>query len=165
MAIIHRENEQNAATAGLLHDCAKCLSLSTMQAIATDNHLLLDKQTFNSANLLHGPVGATLAQRDYGVTDATILSAIRCHTTAKYGMLPLEMILFLSDKIEPSRHSYPALEVVRKLAQVSLIQAMRYMLSSSIEYAKSQGYAPHPQSLEAEKWFLRMENEEKELET
>lgn len=151
-------NEEQAALAGLLHDCAKCLPLSVMQRIAKENRLLLDKETLQSGNLLHGPVGAVLAEREYGVKDPNILSAIRCHTTGKVGMLPLDMIVYLADKIEPSRRSYPALEEVRSLAQHDLAGAMLSSLESTLAYVQSQNTSPHPTTQQVADWLKRIVN-------
>ena len=63
----HGLDPEQAALAGLLHDCAKCLPLATMQRIARENRLLLDKETLQSGNLLHGPVGAVVAEKEYGI--------------------------------------------------------------------------------------------------
>lgn len=154
----HGIDPEQAALAGLLHDCAKCMPLGTMQSIARENRLLLDKETLQSENLLHGPVGAVVAERDFGVSDPNILSAIRCHTTGKVGMLPLDMIVFLSDKIEPSRRSYPALEVVRELAQTDLAAAMRYSLESTLVYVRQQKTTPHPTTQRVADWLRRIEH-------
>jgi len=156
LARIHGVNEDRAALAGLLHDCAKCLPLSAMQQIARENRLLLDKETLQSGNLLHGPAGAVVAEKEYGVTDPIILSSIRCHTTGKVGMLPLDMIVFLSDKIEPSRRSYPALEVVRELAQKDLAAAMLHSLNSTLEYVRRQNTEPHPLTQQVADWLKRI---------
>lgn len=156
LARLHGMDEDQAAMAGLLHDCAKCMPLPAMQAVARENRLLLDKETLQSGNLLHGPVGAVIAQKEYGVTDPNILSAIRCHTTGKVGMLPLDMIVYLSDKIEPSRRSYPVLEEVRRLAQTDLAQAMCYSLESTIAYVKSQHTTPHPLTQQVADWLKRI---------
>ncbi len=156
LARIHGVDEDRAATAALLHDCAKCMPLGTMQQIARENRLLIDKMTLQSGNLLHGPVGAVVAERDYGITDLNVLAAIRCHTTGKVGMLPLDMIVFLADKIEPSRRSYPALEEVRRLAQESLPAAMSYSLRSTLEYVKSQSGVPHPATQQVADWLDRL---------
>lgn len=156
LARIHGMNEEQAAMAGLLHDCAKCLPLGAMQEVAKENRLLLDKETLQSGNLLHGPVGAVLAQREYGVSDPNILSAIRCHTTGKVGMLPLDMIVYLSDKIEPSRRTYPALEEVRALARRDLAAAMLHSLASTIRYVESQNTTPHPLTQQVADWFARI---------
>ncbi|MCI6377759.1 MAG: nicotinate-nucleotide adenylyltransferase [Clostridiales bacterium] len=157
----HGVNPAQAALAGLLHDCAKCMPLASQQRIARENRLLLDKETLQSENLLHGPVGAVVAEREYGVTDPNVLSAIRCHTTGKVGMLPLDMIVFLSDKIEPSRRSYPALEVVRGLAEKNLAAAMSYSLESTLDYVRSQKTAPHPATQQVADWLKRIQPPQK----
>jgi predicted HD superfamily hydrolase involved in NAD metabolism len=156
LAKAHGVDEDRAATAALLHDCAKCMPLTAMQQIAKENRLLIDKMTLASGNLLHGPVGAVVAEQEYGVTDPNVLAAIRCHTTGKVGMLPLDMIVFLSDKIEPSRRSYPALEEVRRLAQESLPVAMSHSLRSTLEYVKSQSGIPHPATQQVADWLDRL---------
>lgn len=156
LARIHGVNEEQAALAGLLHDCAKCLPLASMQRIARENRLLLDKETLQSGNLLHGPVGAVVAEKEFGVQDPIILSAIRCHTTGKVGMLPLDMIVFLSDKIEPSRRTYPVLEEVRALAQQDLGKAMLHSLKSTLDYVRSQNTEPHPLTQQVADWLQRI---------
>lgn len=156
LARLHGVNEDQAALAGLLHDCAKCLPLASMQRIARENRLLLDKETLASGNLLHGPVGAVIAQQEYGVEDPLVLSAIRCHTTGKVGMLPLDMIVFLSDKIEPSRRSYPVLEEVRSLAQEDLAKALSHSLESTLAYVRGQGTTPHPLTQQVADWLKRI---------
>lgn len=152
----HGMDPNQAALAGLLHDCAKCLPLASMQRIARENRLLLDKETLQSGNLLHGPVGAVVAEKEYGIQDPLILSSIRCHTTGKVGMLPLDMIVYLADKIEPSRRSYPALEEVRVLAQQDLAAAMRHSLESTLEYVRSQNTEPHPATQQVANWLKRI---------
>ncbi len=156
LARIHGVNEDAAAMAGLFHDCAKCLPLPSMQRIARDSRLLLDKETMQSGNLLHGPVGAVVAEQEYGITDPIVLSAIRCHTTGKIGMLPLDMIVYLSDKIEPSRRTYPVLEEVRALAQRDLAAAMLHSLSSTLDYVRSQNTEPHPLTQQVADWLKRI---------
>lgn len=156
LASLHGIDPDQAALAGLLHDCAKCMSLSQMQTVARENRLLVDKETLQSENLLHGPVGAAVAERDFGVSEPNVLSAIRCHTTGKVGMLPLDMILYLADKIEPSRRSYPALEMVRTLAQKDLAAAMLYSLESTLAYVRAQKTIPHPTTQRAADWLKRI---------
>ncbi|MEG0492375.1 MAG: nicotinate-nucleotide adenylyltransferase [Clostridia bacterium] len=156
LAKLHGVNEEQATLAALLHDCAKCMTLGNLQRIAKENRLLLDKETLQNENLLHGPVGAVLAEQSFGVTDPNVLSAIACHTTGKVGMLPLDMIVFLADKIEPSRRSYPALEVVRRLAEQDLAAAMCYSLESTMEYVTSQKTTPHPTTKRVLDWLMRI---------
>jgi predicted HD superfamily hydrolase involved in NAD metabolism len=51
--------------------------------------------------LIHGPLGAVIAKKDYGINDEEILKAIRIHTTGDTNMSLLDKIIFLSDFIEP----------------------------------------------------------------
>ena len=163
LAYMHGVNPEQAALAGLLHDCAKCMPLASMQKWARENRLLLDKETLQNGNLLHGPVGAVVAEKTYGITDPLVLSAIRCHTTGKVGMLPLDMIIFLADKIEPSRKSYPALEKVRSLAQKNLASALRYSLESTLAYVRSQNAEPHPLTQQVADWLKRIAKTEESI--
>lgn len=163
LAYMHGVNPEQAALAGLLHDCAKCMPLASMQKWARENRLLLDKETLQNGNLLHGPVGAVVAEKMYGITDPLVLSAIRCHTTGKVGMLPLDMIVFLADKIEPSRKSYPALEKVRSLAQKNLASALRYSLESTLTYVRSQNAEPHPLTQQVADWLKRIAKTEESI--
>lgn len=142
--------------AGFLHDCAKCMPLATLQRIAREHRMLLDKETLANEALLHGPVGAVIAETDYGVADPVVLAAIRCHTTGRVGMLPVDMALFLADKIEPGRRGYPALDEVRALAQTSLVAAMLRSLRSTQQYVTHQQAPLHPTTQRVIDWLERL---------
>lgn len=157
LALLHDADPDTAEMAGLLHDAAKCLPLGEMQRIVREKRMLLDRETLQNGNLLHGPAGAVLAQDAFGVTDPNVLSAIRYHTTGKVGMLPLDLIVYLADKIEPSRRPYPALEEARRLAQTDLAAAVRHLMESSMAYVRAQGAEPHPVTLKAAEWLKRLE--------
>jgi len=159
LARVHGQDENAAALAGLLHDCAKCTPLDELQRIAGQHRLLLDRETLQSQNLLHGPVGAALAESRYHVDDPNILSAISCHTTGKVGMMPLDMILFLADKIEPSRFLYPALTEVRALAEQNLVAAMECMLQSTLRHVTAQKAIPHPSTRQVADWLTRLDTQ------
>ena len=142
-----------AETAGLLHDCAKCMPLKDMQRIADENHLTDDPGLRETDRLLHALVGAHIAQRDYGIQDSEVLSAIANHTTGKPGMGKLDMAVFLADKIEPTRPSYPELDRVRMLAEFSLEKAMIASLESTEAYVRKRGKTVHPASLHTLAWL------------
>jgi predicted HD superfamily hydrolase involved in NAD metabolism len=143
-----------AGLAGLLHDCAKCMPLAEMQEVAKEHRLLVDREVLQSENLLHAYAGAALAESVYGVKDYAVLAAIRCHTTGRIGMLPLDMALYLADKIEPSRRSYPVLEELRRLSyEGRLLEAMRYSLGSTVEYVKKNKGRLHGATLRTAQWL------------
>lgn len=95
------ENTEKAYIAGLLHDCAKCFSNEKLIEII-HNNLEVEESELQNYKTLHAPVSAYIAQKDFGVADAEILSAIRWHTLGKLNMSEFEKIIFLADKIEPN---------------------------------------------------------------
>ena len=72
-------DEEKAALAGLLHDCAKCMPLSQMTKAAKNEKL--DPVMKESKALMHAVAGAHVAQDVYDVHDPEVLGAIRWHTT------------------------------------------------------------------------------------
>lgn len=51
--------------------------------------------------IIHGFLGAKLAEKLYEIKDIDILNAISYHTTGRENMSTLEKIIFLADYIEP----------------------------------------------------------------
>lgn len=93
-------DEDKAYLAGLLHDCAKCFKKEDMVKIAKD--LDLDEEELHSYKVLHAPVSAYIAKKEFGVEDKDVLSAIRWHTLGHIKMTKFEKVIFLADKIEPN---------------------------------------------------------------
>ena len=153
LALRHGLDAQKAELAGVLHDCAKCLPEAEMRAICLDNGLTDDPAVLASGNLMHSLVGAYLAQQAYGMQDEAVLTAIRVHTMGQPGMSPLDMAVYLADKIEKTRRPYPALEAVRSAAQRSLREAMLLSLGGTAEYVRSRGEALHPLSEQTLQWL------------
>ena len=87
---------EKAKTAGLLHDCAKCLHGDEMEKLKNS----FEECEKISEKTWHAPIGAIVARKEYGVTDEEILSAIRWHTIGKKNMSDFEKIIFIADKIE-----------------------------------------------------------------
>ena len=157
LARIHDLDVQKAEIAGLLHDCAKCMPLPEMQRIA-DEHRVTDDPTLRETDrLLHALVGACVAERDYGVEDREILDAIVHHTTGAPGMSRLAMAVFLADKIEPTRASYPELDRVRMLAEFSLEKAMIVSIERTTAYVKGRGKTLHPATLRTLEWLKSLD--------
>ena len=93
---------EKARTAGLLHDCAKCLPTEELISIIKENICGVLDTEINSPKTLHAPVSAYFAKEKFGVEDEEILSAIRWHTLGYCGMSEFDKIIFLADKIEPN---------------------------------------------------------------
>lgn len=98
----HNLNKEKAYTAGLLHDCAKCLNPEKMIEIIKNYMPEVDQCEFSNKKTLHAPASAYIAKNEFKVKDEEILSAIRWHTLGKAQMSEFEKIIFLADKIEPN---------------------------------------------------------------
>ena len=147
MARCFGEDEEKAALAGLLHDCAKCLSLNKMNKVVKDYPV--DDIMKESKSLLHAAAGRCLAESVYGVTDPEVLSAIRWHTTGKAGMSRLDKIVYLADINEPNRKPFTGIEELRALCMKDLDAAMHYALLMSLRHVSEQGKTLHPDTLDA----------------
>ncbi|MGN0777443.1 MAG: bis(5'-nucleosyl)-tetraphosphatase (symmetrical) YqeK [Candidatus Ventricola sp.] len=147
MARVFGEDEEKAALAGLLHDCAKCMPLSQMVKAA--KHADVDPVMKESKALMHAVAGRCVAQTVYGVQDEDVLGAIRWHTTGHANMTRLEKIIYLADVIEPNRKPYPGLEELRAQCMQDLDGAMHTALRMSLEHVKEQGKALHKDTLAA----------------
>ena len=134
LADIHGLPVQKAALAGLLHDCAKGMSLKAMERLAREEHLTENEAALASGALLHAPVGAFLAQREFGVRDEEVLNAIRSHTVGRVGMSRLEMCVFVADATEETREDYKGLKELRRLSELSLPAAVYFSFRLTKEY-------------------------------
>ena len=153
LARIHGVDLRQAEEGGLLHDCAKCLPLKEMQRIATQHALTDDPYILSSSALMHSLVGAWIARNEYGMADPEVLEAIAYHNTGNPGMSRLSMCVCLADFIEPLRGSYPLLENVRILSELSLERALLMSLEGTADYVRSRGKYLHPRTQDTIAWL------------
>lgn len=107
-------NSEKAYIAGLLHDCAKCFSNEKLLEIIKEN-LEVEKAEMQNYKTLHAPVSAYFAEKEFGIEDSEILSAIRWHTLGKLDMTDFEKIVFIADKIEPNTRDREYSDKIRAL--------------------------------------------------
>lgn len=150
----------NAQLAGLLHDCAKCISDEKLIKICEKNNLPVTDVERRNPYLLHGRVGAFLAKEEYKITDKDILNAIEWHTTGRPGMSELEKIVFIADYIEPGRKNASNLDEVRKLAFEDLDLTLIRILHDILQYLKSSDKGEiDPKTLETYEYYQRNKGE------
>lgn len=139
LAMCHDIDVERAEMAGLLHDCAKCLSDDKKIKLCKKQSIEINLAEAKHPFLLHAKAGAYLAEHKYGVRDEDILNAVRYHTTGRPGMSMLEKIIFISDYIEPNRTHSHRLPELRRLAFVNLDQALLEILRDTLAYLKRTG--------------------------
>lgn len=138
LAMVHDENTDNALLAGMLHDCAKCLSDKKLLSICHKHNLSVSEvEKQNPASLLHAKAGSILAQEKYGIDNKDILNAICYHTTGRPDMSKLEKILYIADYIEPYRNHAANLNEVRRMAYQDLNKTLLKILEDTLAYLAS----------------------------
>jgi 2-amino-4-hydroxy-6-hydroxymethyldihydropteridine diphosphokinase len=97
--------------------------------------------------MLHGPAAATLAERD-GITDPSVLGAIRHHTVGSPDWDRTGKALYMADFLEPGRHftradrAFLADQVPRDFDGV-----FRQVLRARLEHAVREGYTLFPETV------------------
>ena len=134
LAMRYGDDVNNAILAGMLHDCAKCLTNEKRLSICEKYNIAVNEAERKNVYLLHAKVGSFLAMKKYGVTDKDVINAILNHTTGRPGMSLLEKIIWIADYIEPGRKQAPNLPLIRKLAFEDLDQALLTALRDTLEY-------------------------------
>ena len=129
----------HAQTAGLLHDCAKCIPNDKKLKLCEKYGLEVTETEKKAPYLLHAKLGSYLAKEKFGVDDPQILGAIRWHTTGKPAMTLLEKIVFMADYIEPMRQKAENLPLVRETAFQDLDHAVYMTLRDTLRYLGKGG--------------------------
>lgn len=124
---------QKAALAALLHDIAKEMPSESLLQILKGNDIISNYAASRASVIWHGGAAAVLAQRDYGVDDAEILSAIANHTAGKPGMTKLDKIIYMADMVSEER-SYPQVAFLRQKVMENLDDGYFCGLGMSIEW-------------------------------
>ena len=138
LAMIHDVEPNKALIAGMLHDCAKCLSNKKLISICEKNDLpISETELQNPAALLHAKVGSFLAKEKYEIEDDDILNAIRYHTTGRPDMSKLEKILYIADYIEPGRKHASNLPQIRRMAFQDLDGTLFKILEDTLSHLNS----------------------------
>ena len=97
-------NQVDVWTAGLLHDCKKQIKCYREQ---------IPKLALDTA-VEHQYASAIAARVEYGVDSQAVIDAIECHCTGKPNMSLLDKLIYVADKIEPTR-AYYGVEQLRNL--------------------------------------------------
>lgn len=138
LAMCHGADLNQALLAGLLHDCAKCISGNKKIKLCKKYHLGISEAERENPSLLHAKLGAFLAAKKYHVKDPEVLDAIASHTTGRPGMSLLEKIVYIADYIEPGREELPNMEAVRKMAFDDIDECMYRMVKDSLAYLRTR---------------------------
>ena len=153
LAMCYEVDVNKAQIAGLLHDCAKCLSDEKKLSICKKHNIQISKVENRNPFLLHAKAGSYIAMNKFIIHDQDIINAILNHTTGRPGMSALEKIIYVSDYIEPGRKQAPNLKEVRKLAFQNLDAALLKILEDTLQYLKESGSETDPMTQETYDYY------------
>ena len=108
LAEIYQLEQDQALTAGILHDAAKDLPVEKQQELVKAGNIQISHESeTNYVLYLHGPVGSVFVQKELGISDELVLNAITGHTyfgDSPHFEHPLSWCLRFSDILEPTRN-------------------------------------------------------------
>lgn len=101
LAQLYGVDTSRAGIAGLLHDVGRKFGPDELIYMAETEDLPITEMTLSEpVASLHGPIGARLIEREFGIGDREVLGAVAQHALGGEEMSLLSKILFLADKTE-----------------------------------------------------------------
>ena len=162
LAMCYGADIRKAQTAGLLHDCAKCMDHHKKIAICKKHKIEINDIERKNPFLLHAKVGSYIAMKKYHIVDEDIIQAILNHTTGRPAMSLLEKIVYIADYIEPYRRQAPNLSLIRKEAFNDIDKALIMILEDSLVYLDSLNSDVDPMTRQTYEYYVNsMKNNSK----
>lgn len=161
LAMVHGANVGNALIAGLLHDCAKCISAEEKISKCEKYHLGISEYERENPELLHAKLGAYYAKEKYGVDKEDILSAITWHTTGRPAMTILDKIIFIADYIEPNRRPLPEIDEIRKEAFTDMDKCIIHILKNTLSYLDTTDSVKDEMSVKTYNYYVKCNSDGK----
>ncbi|MFW6035878.1 MAG: bis(5'-nucleosyl)-tetraphosphatase (symmetrical) YqeK [Halothermotrichaceae bacterium] len=148
--------KKKAYIAGLLHDCAKDITIKKIKKYCQQSTWTIDEDEWSMKKLLHAPASAYLAQEEYGIYDKDILSAIRYHTIGATDMSNLSKIIFIADFIEPNRNFNDVIELRKDIEKnIDIDYVLIKICDNIIRYNVSKRRLIHPNTIQLRNSCLR----------
>ena len=156
LAMKYEVDLEKAEVAGLLHDCAKCISDEKKLKKCLEHNINISEIEKEQPYLLHAKLGAFIAMEKYGIHDRDIINAILKHTTGSCDMTMLEKIIYVADYIEPNRKKAKNLPVIRKMAFEDIDLALYTILKDTVEYLKVKNTKIDNTTLKAYEYYKKI---------
>ena len=142
----HGLDAEKARLCGLVHDCAK-LRGAALESYMKELGFSPTADERKNPYMIHARLGALAARKEYGIDDPEILRAIRLHTLGSPDMTPFDEVIFLADKLEPTR-DYRKIAKIRVLAYEDMDAAVAAVIRNNIAYNRSRNMPVHPSTFE-----------------
>ena len=139
--------------AGLLHDITKYETLEEQLQMFSKYGIILTDIEKSSPAVWHAYTGALFVENKLGITDQSIVSAIKYHSTGKADMTLEQKIVYIADLTSADR-VYPDVEVTRQLVEESLDKTILYVLKFTLKNLSGKSLVIHPDTLDAYNYLI-----------
>ena len=148
-------DEAKCRAAALLHDVSAVIRPADMLAWVDERGLATCEAERKHPFLLHQRLSSTIARAHFGIADEDILSPIACHTTLRANAAPLDMALFIADKLAWDQEGVPPFynAVSEALGRSLEAASLAYM-----DYMENNGLllCPHADWTAARLWLVAL---------
>lgn len=151
-----------ATRAGLLHDWDKCYKGQQVFDRVTELGLELPENYEMLLPIFHSITGAKALSIRFPELEPEVLDAVERHTSGAVDMQPLDMVVYISDMLEPLRKN-PNIEDLRAMiGQVSLRELFCSCYEASIRNLVEAGRSLHPDTARVwNAWVVPFEEEKR----
>ena len=129
LAKIYGLDISKARLAALLHDISAVMTPQEMYDMAKSRNMEIDPAEEKYHFLLHQRISKIIAEENFGIDDAEILSAVECHTTLKENAGMYDKVIFIADKISWDQKDLPPYyDILKSKAAESLDEACYFFI-------------------------------------
>lgn len=153
LAKIHRADLEKTKIASILHDCGKIPDRTKLLKRVDDFDIILDTSMEYNHEIIHGPLGAKIAEREYGIEDKEILDSIFYHTIGRENMTILDKVIYIADYIEPKRN-FNGVEEIREMAFKDLDKSIKMAMDNTIVFLIDNNKLIHPNTIKARNYLI-----------
>lgn len=144
-------DSKQAIIAGAFHDISGIIPNDQRLDFAISNRIdiLLEEEALPL--LLHQKISRFIACEIFGIKDGIILDAIVCHTTLRSNATPIDLIVFIADKLQWDQEGIPPyIQQVKAGLEVSLKHGAYAYISYLLQNSRFLKVV-HPWLMDAEK--------------
>ncbi|MGH1277734.1 bis(5'-nucleosyl)-tetraphosphatase (symmetrical) YqeK [Bacillus basilensis] len=147
-------DEEKAAIAGYLHDISAIFPNDVRIAVAEEFGVEIIEEEREFPMIIHQKLSRVIAKEIFKVKDEEILNAICCHTTLRKHAKKMDLVLFVSDKIEWDQNGTPPFLVEVKNGLEKSLEHAAFAYISYLWERKDTLKVIHPW-LEEAYWHLK----------
>jgi predicted HD superfamily hydrolase involved in NAD metabolism len=155
-------DSDQARMAGLLHDWDKALlPKESSQRVADFNLPIAQEAVSQMPWVLHGPTAAAVLRQQFPFFGEEVFQAIDRHTVGAPEMAPLDMIVFVADKIEPTHDVDEYKRLYKQIGVMGLEDMFYAVLKEGVAHLVRSGKPISYDTVSVWNWYCTAGSKEK----